>query len=69
MNQPEVIRSIQELAELMGQFDNDKPELLKLAGRLQVRLDHLKAHACAGRPDLTASLRSAEQVALEEFLR
>lgn len=57
MNQEDVIRSINELGDLMRDFAGTKPELLNLAARMQIRLDQLKALITAGRPDLKASLR------------
>lgn len=78
MTRDDVIRSIGELADLMRAFEGDRDELLNLTWRMQVRLDQLKGHLIAGRPDLAARLRepidrssaeTTEQVALEEFLR
>lgn len=57
MTRDEVIESIVDLAGLMRFFADDQEELFKLAGRMQVRLDQLKAHTIAGRPDLAARLR------------
>lgn len=52
MTRAETIRAIHELARLMVEFGDDKDELARLSARMQIRLDHLKTHVAAGRPDL-----------------
>lgn len=59
MTRTETIRAIGELARLIEQFADDRAELLNLAARMRVRLDHLDAHTTAGRPDLKTPTQGA----------
>lgn len=52
MTREQTIRAIGELAALMVTFADDQAELASLAARMTIRLDHLRAFAVAGRPDL-----------------